>query len=62
MSATDMSLKDSGLLDECADLLDPLDPDQRAAIVNALSSGWLEGWRPNRADVGQLVARLPAHR
>lgn len=49
------SLAASGLLDECNDLLSTLTDDQRRAVISSLSSGWLEGWRPTRRDVEQLV-------
>lgn len=36
------------------ELFEGLTDEQHRAVVNALASGWHEGWTPNREDVGDL--------
>lgn len=37
------------------ELFEGLTDAEHRAVVNALASGWHEGWTPNREDVADLV-------
>ncbi len=37
------------------ELFEPLTPQQRRAVVQALAANWHEGWQPNYQDVRDLV-------
>lgn len=34
---------------------DTLDAANRRAVIQSIANGWLEGWKPTRADVDNLV-------
>jgi hypothetical protein len=42
-------------LDRWPDLLAGLSTEQRRIVITAVADNVLEGWRPNRADIGALV-------
>ncbi len=44
------------IADNYADLLRPLDNQQRRAIILRLTYGFYEGWRPSRQEMADLVA------
>ncbi len=44
------------IADYYADLLRPLDNQQRRAIILRLTYGFYEGWRPSRQEMADLVA------
>lgn len=48
-------MADQMLSERFADVLAPLNEQQRRGVVQALANGHLEGWRPTRAEVADLV-------
>ncbi|MCA2304812.1 hypothetical protein JF770_14680 [Mycobacterium intracellulare] len=50
-----MSNTEGSWMQRWPDLLDGLAADQRRAVVTAVTTNVLEGWRPSRADVEALV-------
>ena len=44
------------IADKYADLLRPLEIQQRRAIILRLTHGFYEGWRPSRQEMADLVA------
>lgn len=45
------------IADRFADLLAPLSIRRRRGLIARLSVGYYEGWRPDRAEVAELVAQ-----
>lgn len=43
------------IADRFADLLAPLGPRARQALVARLARGYYEGWRPDRAEIAAIV-------
>lgn len=40
---------------QCSDLLEGLNSDDRRVITNAVATNVLEGWEPNRAEIQALI-------
>lgn len=54
---TDQSLfRTPTIADNYADLLRPLNNQQRRAIILRLTFGFYDGWRPSRSEMADLVA------
>ena len=46
------------IADQYADLLQPLNPQQRRAMILRLTHGYYEGFQPSRAEMADLVAAV----
>ena len=55
--APDRVVPTPNIADRFADLLAPLSSRRRRGLIARLSVGYYEGWRPNRAEVAELVAQ-----